>query len=187
MRNVKKIRFTQLEVGSGDTWVALGGIRFYENGVMVDSGALISESGTVATMTNLIARASSKYYTHYMVHHATLTSRNPIGNYSLNGYWLSANNPANEWYEVELNEARDLNAVSWVQKPDSAYGARGAANPITIEFYDSQDTLIDSMEVTGSRVTNEITTLDISTPVEWYLLRDQEGVKYWNGFEWLSV
>lgn len=187
MRSVKKIRFTDMNKAAGDTFVSLGGIRLYNKGIMIQSGSLISEDLNVADMQNMIARAKSKYYAHYMVHHAVLTTRSQTGNYSSNGYWIAANGDTSVWYELELKTAQDIDKLQWVQRPDSLYDGRGVANPLNIEFYREDGTLIEKMTVQGDRTRNAVTTLDLKHNSLKYLIENENGLKYWTGSSWTPV
>lgn len=187
MRNIKKIKFVEMNRGDGDSWVSLGGLRFYNKGIIIQSGPLISENLSVADMQNMIARAKSKYHNHYMVHHAVLTTRSQTGNYPNNGYWLAANNEVNAWYEVELKVAQDIDKIEWVQKPDTQYGARGIANPMNIEFYNDSGTLIEKIVTEGNRGANVITQLGIPTKKMKWLIENEDVLKYWTGAGWEPV
>ncbi|MGF0347783.1 hypothetical protein ACQR3P_29505 [Rhodococcus sp. IEGM1300] len=187
MKSVKKVKFAELKAGSGDTWSSLGGIRFYSNGSMHASGSLISESGLVADLQNFIASASSKYRTHYLIHHAVLTTRDPIGNYPNNGYWLAADKSYNNWFEVEFKETKNIDRIDWVQKPDTQYGARGTANPLKIQFFDEGGLLIQEFSVEGDLTPNAISSLTLEDKLIKYIV-EAEGVnQYWTGSAWADI
>lgn len=187
MNNVKRVRFVDMVRGTGDRWIAIGGVRFYSSGVLIESGELISESGTVAQMKNLTARTSSKYHNHYMIHHATLTTRNQVGNYPNNGYWLAADSDLNGWYEVEFNEPKTIDMMEWVQRPDTSYGQRGTKNPIKVQFYDENNNLIEEQSVDGDRNTNAVSSLDLRRALVKWLVESSGASKFWSGSTWVEI
>lgn len=187
MKDVKKIRFVNLYRAADDQWVSLGGIRLYNGQNRIEPGALISEIGTTAEMEHMFVRAKSKYTNHYMVHHAVLTSRSQTGNYPSNGYWISADNENNAWYEIEFKAPKTIDRMEWVQKPDFLYDGRGTANPINIEFYREDGSLIERMTTQGNRTRNTITSLDLKRIILKFIVEDQNNLKYWAGSEWRTV
>ncbi|MBA4293724.1 hypothetical protein C0431_12250 [bacterium] len=135
----------------------------------------------------MIARASNKYKTHYLVQHAIMTNRSQTGIYPNNGYWLAADNTISAFYEIELKIASDVDVLEWVQRPDSQYGQRGTANPMNIEFYKGDGSLIEKVTMNGNRAPDSITRLLLPSKVQKWLVETEETIKYWTGAEWSPV
>lgn len=163
---IKKIEFTNLSATSM-TYTALGGIRFYDrNGIMIQSGNIISNNEMSGETDNFKATATSTFIspgnTLYYVIHAFDTNRMQTAgiNDGVNktAYWLTIydNQTLTLEFKVKVN---NISKIEFVPIPDSSYSSRGIDSNFVISVYDENNNLIKSYNVTPITTRNTIQTL----------------------------
>lgn len=160
---VEKVIFSGLN--SSAEYPSLGGIRFYNEAGLVDSGAPISAGDTVGETEYLTASSSSSYSgtdARYKLTNALDTSKTQQpSNYNDGAYWIAARKSVDQTFEVGFKTATEVSKIEFVPQPGS-YTNHSTTEPFNIEVVYSNG-VSQTYDITPATTRNEIQTLELMT------------------------
>jgi len=165
------LRMFRLDLQSNTSYNALGGVRFYRNGLMINSGSLISNIEDYGETDNFIARRiggsynNSYYGPGFMVESAKPTS----GSYTARWYDISSSKPCS--WEVVFKEPQSFPlTVSFVVNPSGSSSHR-TDGVFYVEAYDEYDSLYESIVVTASTSADDSQVVEFVAPIRFSIIR----------------
>jgi len=163
---ISKIVFKNLSTKTL-SYTAIGGIRFYdENDNEIDIlGSTIIENSLRTFETDKVKITATNTYSNgdnYNVGNAFRNDRPQTGQFGNKHYWLSAYD--NQTITVYFKNCLPcIKRVEFNPRPDSRYTNRGIDQEFIIEFYDENDNLLRSYNITPNyTVINYIQNIDTS-------------------------
>lgn len=160
---VEKVVFRDLD--STFLYTGLGGIRFYNAGNMMDSGAFVSGSPTYGETEQFKVTASESYTdtnTYYSLPNPVDTSRLQNGRYTDYSYWIMPENKtAPGILTIEFKVAQTIDTIEFIPLPDTMTG-RGVDKPFSIDVYEVGGA-VQTYAVTPITENNTVQTLQIES------------------------
>ena len=154
IKMIKRITFSPL-TATGISYIALGGLRFYNSDRMFDIGTVISSNSTRLETTELIATVENSYNTTTYALLAMLDN-NLKQNGDYGTYWLSSRT-SNNTLSITFKNYQFFDKLEFITRPSTSTD-RGVNEPFTVSFYTGEDggALISETSVNPSTTPYEI-------------------------------
>jgi uncharacterized protein YjdB len=159
MNPIYRISFTGL--ASSLSYIALGGIRFYDvNGTMYTSGTLSTNTTTQGVFTNMNDTSDAAYADGYVYpSRAINTALTQTGPRTTSGYYMAANKTGTKLIHVYPTPTwTTISRIEFVPLPDTAYTNRGTTSNFTITAYDSSLNVLASYNIIPTTNDNTVQT-----------------------------
>jgi len=175
---VEKVVFKDL-ISSLDH-LGLGGVRFYDESVLIESGNELVVGSVAGETDQFIVNATSSLGStsqYYDVPHVVDSNRSQTGDYNNKSYWLATNSDSNPELTVEFKTATQISQIEYVPHPDSRDDDRGVTEPFVLELHTS-DGKIYSDTITPISENNTVQTIDLSSILSPQVTLDIEAASY---------
>ncbi len=141
----------------------IGGIRFYNDTTMIDSGDTITSTLTSGETEMFLVTASVGYSAPYNLPRIVDTSLEQAGNYVVGGYWLAPENSKDEQIVIDFKTPQDITKIEFVPLPNPSDTSLGLTEPFVIDVYTTNGTMT-SYDINPISENNTVQSLIIDTP-----------------------
>ena len=170
---IEQVKF---KLNSSYSYLAIGGIRFYdEHSNLINPGNLISSTGTVTETDNfIITSSSSTNNSYYEMFFAFDINKPLIGSYTEGVYWLTSTTTNVEIVVKFKNPIPSLTRVVYTPIPDPANGNRGI-NSMSLEIK-REDGSVRTQNINIMSAKNTSNSFYNNDSGKWNGISGKEGV-----------